>query len=210
MRLFPDFGALNSYQRQRAYVVNEMITLCEAKTFSITECKQYGDPIWTLVCEVILGHTYDADGVSEKGAPLPQVIKDYRIRIKAIEHAVVIEQRGSDGRMSSTQKWEIEPITFANGSRRVLERQWMEKSEALLAEGVGVSHEDRYEKDIIETGKTEIDLPIDQALYCLKEQGKDVCPAESTRLKDAYWKVREVLPSEIKNQKTQTQKSRKL
>lgn len=192
-RLFPAFGSQPGYPQQRQYVLRQLEEMAKSGTLFITDIIGCGEPIKTIAGECILGIRRENGNMRQVGLPgISKVLMGYTVRIRAIDHLVQHDQTMPDGTIQSRFEMETTPITFRYGSQPLDESMTYQAAQQSGA----IHHTDmaQVERIYMDTGETEVELPLDQAWWCLREQGKNCARAASQRRQNAIWKVEEIRP----------------
>ena len=191
-KIFPEIETHKTRSERRSYIKACLVEMARDGTLFLTECLNdlsRGPEIPQLVAEVILGHAIGQDGYQRHGLPVPQELLLYQVRISAIPYLKVYpsEKRGQ----LPTEKIERQPIWYKMPPDPT--------EDDIRTEGGWAQGSQRWKPNVINTGKMEIDLPLQHAVYCLRQGGKGVKTAKSVRLQEQYWRCEEIHPSKVKS-----------
>lgn len=192
-RIFPEFDSYPSRHAQRSYVLRVLVDLAKTGVLYLTDCLAQPEPIRSFVCECILGHAVGPDNTQRAGEFVPQELLDYRVRVVSIPHMAQVDEEMPDG---STRSRYVEkkdqPIHFPFGVEVLDEGMTYAAAKQTRDAFANVQ---QWRKRWIDTGSTDVQLPLQQAFWCLREYGENVKRARSRRLQRIAWRVREVRPS---------------
>jgi hypothetical protein len=191
--LFPEFKDQNTHIKQRSYVMRRLKEMAADGTLYLTDALNHAKPIPDLVGMCILGHEIQHGGVFREGRNVPAELKSYQVRVVAIPHVIQKDTLTPEGHTQSRLEEVVTAITFKAGEESVDEETSYEASKEI---GDAYAELQHVRPIIVETGKTDVTLPLDQALWCLRQQGANIRRAKSLRLQRKLWLVREVPPGE--------------
>ena len=204
-QLFPAIarGQISRVEAQREYIRMRLVELIEAddgKSFYLTECLAQQPAVSDLVAQVILGHGV-ADGKFKEGKPVDRAIAMHTIRIRSLDYWTEYYETNPDtGRpvlkrkkTKSTVNWKLPADAVAPMSKPSSAAAAVEAGIFAHTNAPTFSKADRVQ----DTGSYEADLPLSDAVYCLRGYGKHVRRARSKRLKESRWRFEEVHPSEL-------------
>jgi hypothetical protein len=198
-KLFPDARQFGNYTALRKYVSQRLVDMANAGTLFLTDCLNQGEPVNSIVGDVILGYAIE-NQEHQTGQHVPLELEEYRVKIRAIPHLVQIDIEHPDGSFSSRFEEQVTPIAYRLGSEQADDS---DVYPAARLHNVGAGNRDgtpmiSYRPRIIETGKTEVTLPLKHAVWCLRGQGKNVKRAVRRAVQRLWWNVEEVPPWEVK------------
>ena len=190
--LFPEISQYPSRHAQRQYVLRNLVDMAKAGTLYLTDCLAHPEPIRTFVAECILGHAIGVDNLQRAGEFVPQELLDYRVRIVSIPHMAQVDEDMPDGttRSRMVEKRDL-PISFVAGTEVLDESMTYAAAKQTMP---AFSSAQQWRKRWINTESTDVRLPLQQAFWCLRDQGENVKRARSKRLQRVTWKVRELRP----------------
>lgn len=191
-KIFPDFSSYPSQHARRSYVLRCLVDMAKDGTLYLTDCLAQPEPIRTLVCECILGHSIGPDHNQRAGEFVPQELLDYRVHIVSIPHMVPVSEDLPDGttRVRYLEKKD-QPIVFPFGVEVFDEGMTYHAAKQTRDAFADVQ---QWRKRWVNTESNDVSLPLQQAFWCLREYGENVVRARSRRLQRSKWRVREIKP----------------
>lgn len=189
-KLFPKFAEQPTVSARRNYVMRELVALAASGDLYLTDVFAQGEPIRSIAGDCILGFKMRRED-RVGGAKIPPELRSYRVRIRAIPHMVQVDRDQPDGTTHTTWEERTTPITFRFGSEDLDETLEYEAARQVMDV---YSSADHVRPAYVETGETDVTLPLDQAWWCLKEQGRNVRRAVGKKRQRTWWKCEEVRP----------------
>jgi hypothetical protein len=180
--------------------------MAEEGTLFLTDC--YNQPvserereqIEILIGDVLHGHRLNPAGNQVRQA-MPAELRRYTVKVRSIPHKVQVDEPVDNpvpgaSPVKSVMKTATDvPIRFCVGSVVIGESSSYDEAKAIgdaFAQGL-----EWYEKEYLEFDEPEAELTLDEAVWCLRQQGKYVKRASSLRLQEKFWKVAEVRPEPV-------------
>lgn len=197
--LFPEFDDAPTVRARRQYVARRLVELAEAGELFVTDIFAHGPAVSTLAGEVILGQDHDQSGAMV-AAKVPRSLLNYTVRVRSIPWMKQFDTENEDGSTSSRfREVKDEPIAFQVAAEEEEDDGMTYESARDSGMRAWGDMQVRYRKVWVHTGKTLVDLDLDQAWWCLRQYGKYVKHASSRRAQRNLWRCEEVHPSEYQD-----------
>lgn len=168
-RLFEELDSNATQGGQRAYIEEELVKLAKQRTLVLTEVLNQPEPALSLAMQVCMGHRIDPAGNCQAGVPIPPELRDYRVKIRAI-----------------------------NGHKIRFKRPMVPDVQSEYWRGRASAAIEWFREDYFESDESEVELPLDEAILALRWAGRDVKRVRNAAKQKTYWHFEEVAPQPLR------------
>jgi len=193
---FPDIAAYPSQAAIQNYVLRQLVDLARRGEMFLTELlpsrRQHPGATFAIG-NIIGGQELSASGLLRPMHSVPRELRDARVTIRSVPFLRSVDRREPDGRVVfSHMAPHVDTVRWSD--RRPLADSSPEKAEAraLGLDNLVTGDAATWQTYLVDTGKTEISLPMREAWLCLKSAGAYCQPAKRSQTRASLWRFREV------------------
>ena len=193
---FPEYGEYPSQAAAAQYVLRVLVDLAKRGELFLSELlpPRRQNPAATFaVGNILAGQELSAGGNLRPMHSLPRELLAARVVVRSTPFLRSTDRREPDGRMVFDRlvPW-VDTVRWTD--KRPIVGSTPEKSEALAAGANNCVTGDAvaWQSYAIDTGKTEVQLPLREAWMVLKAFGAYCCPAKRAQTRASAWRYREV------------------